>query len=475
MKYFKLLLFFLLLNLSSSEKKQDRGFIEWKPIQSANGYKIEIRDSLGKLNEFYSEINIFYPDLQKGRYEFRIAVLNLFKKPVVFSYWNPLKVIQSKQVVIKQTEFVLEKGKKVTLLGENFLENTKISFKKENKKEFLKTNLISDSKIEVMTENLEQGIYDLEFENPNSKISLYPKILKILSENEIAINEVESKREFVTVADTKDIKINSYSLNKADISLNSDNNKLVVNIGPKTTEKLDINLENKSKEKAIIDIENHSIGEIVLNVENKSKEELQMNVDSSSKEKMEIMVNGNSVGKVNLNLTEKAKRTVAIGNSNQVLEDFDITIENKQKDFLGIKIGERPLQFTGSNEVFPANFILMSEGEVKNFISNLSRNCPSNLDMPNILIKDCFEDHATLNLTEQNHKILFYYLILGSDNYDSKMKSMRYFKNYCSPSPRFVNENLESKISSNSMSSEETIFAKDTLNELKNCRILDRP
>lgn len=481
MKYFTLLVFFLISNLASLDKTSERGFIEWKPILNANGYKIEIRDEKNKLSEFYSDSNIFYPDLQKGKYEFRIAVLNLFKKPVVYSYWNPLKVIQPKQVILKQTELISQKGKKIILVGENFLENTKIFSIKENFKQSLKTNLISDTKLEVMTENLDNGIYDLNIENPNNKFSKYPNFLKILTNEEILSttenkdSDVKPAKEFTTVVNTKDVKINSYSLNKVDISMNSEKDKLVVNIGPKTTDKIDINLENKSKDKTTVDIENHSIGEITLNVENKSKEDLVMNVDSSSKEKMEINVNESSIGKVNFNLTDKAKKTVKLNNSNQIIEDFDITIENKQIEKLGIKIGEKPIEFTGSNEKFPNNFLVMSEAEVKNFINSLSRNCPSNLDIPNILIKNCFEDHATLDLEDTNKKILYNYLILGSDNYASKQKSLRYFKNYCSPSPKFVTEHLESKLNSKKITSEENILIKDTLTEFKNCRTLNTP
>ncbi len=494
MKYLKLILFFLLLNLVGLDKKVERGFIEWKPISNANGYKVEIRNEKGKLSEFFSDLNIFYPDLDKGNYEFRIAVLNLFRKPVVFSYWNPLKVIQSNLVLLKQKEVNVEKGKKFILIGENFLENTKVTVLKENQKNVLKTNLLSVTKLELMTENLENGIYDIKFENPNQKINQYPKFLKILSTDEIAIHNSsdddsnsstsadlikeknsEYKKEFSTVINTKDVKINSYSLDKANISMSSEKDKLLVSIGPKTLDKIDINLENKSKEKTIVDIENHSIGEIILNVENKSKEELLMNVDSSSKEKMEINVNESSIGKVNFNLTDKAKKTVKLNNSNQIIDDFDITIENKQTEKLGIQIGDKPIKFTGSDEKFPNNFLILSENEAKSFISTLKRDCPSNLDIPNILIKNCFDDHATLDLEEINKKILYNYLILASDNYSAKMKSLRYFKNYCNPSAKFVSDHLESKLQSNRITSEETIFIKDTLSEFKNCKTLNKP
>ncbi|MBL0266224.1 MAG: hypothetical protein IPQ05_20745, partial [Leptospiraceae bacterium] len=64
------------------------------------GYRIEIKSDEKVIIETNVNENIYHVDLPKGKYEFRIGVLNFFKKPVVWSYWNPLRVIVSQQPIL---------------------------------------------------------------------------------------------------------------------------------------------------------------------------------------------------------------------------------------------------------------------------------------------------------------------------------------------------------------------------------------
>jgi hypothetical protein len=470
--FIKILILISFFQLQTNEKIE-KGFIEWKPVDNSNGYKLEIRnDKKLILIEAYTDKNIYFPDLQKGKYEFRIAVLNLFKKPVVYSYWNSLKVIVSRKPILNEKDLSIAQNTNTLLLGNNFLENTKINLLNNGKSYPIQTNLINENKLELITEKLNPGVYDISLINPNQKQTEIKSFLKVLSKEEYKKPEEKIEKVYTSIIDNKDITINSFSNQKADIKIDSSSkDRLSVNIGPKTTEKLDINLQNKSEEKVSVDIENHSKGEIVFNIENKSKEILQMNVNSTSKEMMKININENSKGPVDVKIDEKSKQNISLNNTNNKIDDFDITIENKKKEKLGILIGTAPVIFQPSNEKLPNGYENFSKTEMDTFIKGLKRNCPSNMDVPNILIANCFDDHATLNLTDPDRKRLYNYLLLDSDNYTSRIKAARFFINSCSPNLRFVNEYLAEKLKATVLFFEESEYYKNVLDGFKNCKI----
>ena len=93
--------------------EKDTGFIEWRAIPAANGYRIEIKSEEKVIIETNVNENIYHVDLPKGKYEFRIGVLNFFKKPVVWSYWNPLRVIISQQPILDTERQEMAIGDKV--------------------------------------------------------------------------------------------------------------------------------------------------------------------------------------------------------------------------------------------------------------------------------------------------------------------------------------------------------------------------
>lgn len=60
-------------------RQKNTGFIEWRAISAANGYRVEIKSENKIIVETNVTENIYYVDLPKGKYEFRIGILNLFK------------------------------------------------------------------------------------------------------------------------------------------------------------------------------------------------------------------------------------------------------------------------------------------------------------------------------------------------------------------------------------------------------------
>ncbi len=319
--------------------KKNTGFIEWRAIPAANGYRVEIKSENKVIIETNVTENIYYVDLPKGKYEFRIAVLNFFKKPVVWSYWNPLRVIISQQPVLNSDRQELAIGDKVELSGSNFLENTKISLLNGSQVTSVDTSIINDKQLSFSTDKVKAGTYDLLVENPNNKKLKLEKYL-VLYESSKNRNR---KKPPEKVIKKKDIEITSESMEKADITVDdSIAGKTTVTIGPKTKQKLDINLENKSNENVTVDINNRSAGKVNLNVENKSKDKLALNVNNLSKEKMSVGIIDKSKGKVDVNVAPKSKEKVDINTIFEDIEEFDVTIENKAKTNFEINIGSPP-------------------------------------------------------------------------------------------------------------------------------------
>lgn len=319
--------------------KKDTGFIEWRAIPASNGYRVEIKSEDKVIIQTNVNENIYYVDLPKGKYEFRIAVLNLFKKPVVWSYWNPLRVIISQTPILNSDRQELAIGDTVELSGANFLENTKVSLISSGQVFPVEASMKNETQITFATDKVKAGNYDLLLENPNNK--------KLKIENYLVLYESSKNRNRKKppekIIKKKDIEITSESMEKADITIDdSVAGKTTVNIGPKTKQKLDINLENKSNENVTVDINNRSAGKVNLNVENKSKDKLALNVTNHSKEKMSVGVIDKSKGKVDVNISPKSKDKVDINTIFEDIEDFDVTIENKAKANFEINIGSPP-------------------------------------------------------------------------------------------------------------------------------------
>lgn len=319
--------------------EKDTGFIEWRAIPAANGYRIEIKSEEKVIIETNVNENIYHVDLPKGKYEFRIGVLNFFKKPVVWSYWNPLRVIVSQQPILDTERQEMAIGDKVELNGAHYFENTKVSLLAGNTVIPAEITIVSDKELFFPTDKFKAGTYDLLIENPNNK-KLLQKDYLVLYESSKNRNRKKPPEKIIK---KKDIEITSESMQKADITIDdSIPGKTTVSIGPKTKEKLDINLENKSNENVTVDINNRSAGKVNLNVENKSKDKLALNVNNYSKEKMSVGIIDKSKGKVDVNVAEKSKPKVEIHTIFTDIEEFDVTIENKAKKNFAINIGQPP-------------------------------------------------------------------------------------------------------------------------------------
>ncbi|GBF49961.1 hypothetical protein LPTSP4_14820 [Leptospira ryugenii] len=148
--------------------------IKWAPIESAFGYTIEIKDANGKtIFENAKEPSVRIK-LSKGKYLYRVAVLNKFKKIEKWSGWNELEIRPvALPIVTSATSEVQSEGNvdKITFNGENIYEGTKAFVIQDGKKIPAEIQTSRDGKVSVVSINQEQvdrkKNYKVTLENPN--------------------------------------------------------------------------------------------------------------------------------------------------------------------------------------------------------------------------------------------------------------------------------------------------------------------
>ena len=111
--------------------------------------------------------------------------------------------------------------------------------------------------------------------------------------------------------------------------------------------------------------------------------------------------------------------------------------------------------------------------EYQNFVNNLSRSCVSNLDVPDILIDKCHPKHVSLNLGDQDRKILYNFIKLESGNYISRISSYKFYIENCNPSLNFVIELLDFRIKNITQDENENFYAKKTITNFNTCKNKD--
>jgi hypothetical protein len=181
--------FFLLFITSLQSTEQ--GYIEWKPIKGAFGYKLEIRDESKKLIiEEVVNSTRYLIRTPSGKFEFRISPMNVFEKTTVWSYWNPLNVVISKRPSITINELSLdisELSKPITFKGKNFLSETKLKFIWGSRVISAKSITVNDTTTLTAILNPEgaaQGKYELHMENPGNRILSIKNFLNLSDNNE---------------------------------------------------------------------------------------------------------------------------------------------------------------------------------------------------------------------------------------------------------------------------------------------------
>ncbi|HRG73581.1 MAG TPA: hypothetical protein PLX69_03390, partial [Leptospiraceae bacterium] len=112
--------------------------IQWKPVENAESYKLEIRPEDNKQIHLSLKENQAHLDLKPGKYEYRVGVLNKFKKVKHWSKWLPLEVVYSQPPVINDDSrysfFLPEKEQEIVVKGKYFLEEMEVELESNSDK-----------------------------------------------------------------------------------------------------------------------------------------------------------------------------------------------------------------------------------------------------------------------------------------------------------------------------------------------------
>ncbi|MBE7412147.1 MAG: hypothetical protein L6Q54_09130 [Leptospiraceae bacterium] len=191
-----LVIFIFWTNILRSETEKQ--FLEWKPIEGAYAYKVEVRDQSKKIIiEKIIKTNKIDISLSTGNYEHRIGVLNKFSKVIGYSNWNPISVVVAIAPFIETKKKILSKKGdeefEFSIGGKYFFEETKVKLASDLETiQVNKTEVSSDGKnlkIFVNLKNSKPGAYDLILENPKNKISKKTKFFLVQSGEKLTKEE----------------------------------------------------------------------------------------------------------------------------------------------------------------------------------------------------------------------------------------------------------------------------------------------
>lgn len=137
--------------------------IRWKAIPSALGYSVEIKDESGKVITQATKKSSLTLKMARGKYSYRIALLNKLNVVEKWSEWRELEVkAVAPPVVDSDTSMVQTEGnkEKITFSGENLYEGTKAFIVQNGKRIPAKIETSRDGKTSIVT-------VDKKFVDPN--------------------------------------------------------------------------------------------------------------------------------------------------------------------------------------------------------------------------------------------------------------------------------------------------------------------
>lgn len=163
-----------------SHAGQEVAYIEWKPVEGALGYVVEIVDVfddiiLEKSTEGVRvEVNLPY-----GKYRYRVGMRTKFNKISSWSEWHTLKIVPALEpMIISATpaELPAKKGNRVIIRGENFYRSSEVMVKNADSELAVKNVKLVDPgtlSVTVDASGAKQGSrYDLVVQNPGDLLDL---------------------------------------------------------------------------------------------------------------------------------------------------------------------------------------------------------------------------------------------------------------------------------------------------------------
>lgn len=220
MRIFLSLIFILLAANSmiaqSTPNTPKKTAIQWKPVENASSYKIEIRSEKDKEKQINVTENEILLDLNPGKYEYRVGVLNKFKKVKYWSKWNPLEVVYSQppeiDEVSKFTFFIPDKKQEVVVKGKYFLDEIEVELESNSDKvpiSDLKRISETELKFTVNLESLtKQDSFRLTLKNPLNKVTTKDSFLVLQEKTKESESNVAESKETKSESEAKTEKEN---------------------------------------------------------------------------------------------------------------------------------------------------------------------------------------------------------------------------------------------------------------------------
>jgi hypothetical protein len=461
------------LSFINSLQSTEQGYIEWKPIKGAFGYKLEIRDESKKLiiEEIVNSTR-YLIRTPSGKFEFRISPMNVFEKTTVWSYWNPLNVVISKRPSITNNELSLdisELSKPITFKGKNFLSETKLKFIWGSRVISAKSITVNDSTSFTAILNPEgaaQGKYELHLENPGNRILSIKNFLTLSDNNEAdrlarekaERERLEAERLAREKAERERLEAERLAREKAE------RDRLEAERLAKMSEKDRLEAERLAREKA----ERERLEAERLAREKAERERLEAERLSklSEKDRLEALarekaererLEAERLAREKAEQERLEKERLAREKAERDrLERERLAREKAERDRLererlareGMK-DTRQRVIDGIEDSTNREYLKIGSYELDLILDDFKKSCsPSNL--LETLVEKCFSNHTVLKLGTIQKADISNYLLINSDNYKTRLRSYLYFMRENTPQMKAALDKLSYKIEKSS-------------------------
>lgn len=157
---------------------QEKAYIEWKPVEGALSYSVEVTDSFGDLvyEKTTADVKLAM-SLPYGKYKYRVGVFTKFKK-TNWSEWYTLMIVPALEPEIHSVTpatLFSEVKNKIIIKGKNFYRSSKVTVKTSDKTLTVKNVKLIDSEtlsVKVDTKGARIDTYDLEVTNPGDLLDV---------------------------------------------------------------------------------------------------------------------------------------------------------------------------------------------------------------------------------------------------------------------------------------------------------------
>lgn len=265
----KILFLFLciLYNLFLTAQERNvtgKTLLKWKKVEKAISYKIEIQSEAGTSRTLIEKNTEVYLDLNQGKYNYRVGAINKLGKVKIWSSWEPLNIIYTREPYVSEKRYKLilpSKEKEIVIFGDYFLEEIELNgFSSSGKVEFKNFRRISEKELrfEIPLENAVEDNIKLVLKNPLNKfisienfISLIEPIPEVEKDLQYKINLPAKEKEII-------IRGNNFS-DSIDVKLRGSNGEIpfkdLIRVSSKEL-KLNLPLEGVKEDKIQLTLKN---------------------------------------------------------------------------------------------------------------------------------------------------------------------------------------------------------------------------